>query len=293
MKLPIKAPGHDVQLPIIDRTHQQVASAAQPVTSIFRVLFRLLQLASRRRHLAEFAPQVQVLESCNTENFQGAPREEALWGETVFGAAADLLADLLVSGSRLKPSARSASFSACPAYRAKSDFLSGSSQFKPAPNSGPEDEYLGSWLNFRGLWNILLLPNILSLLCWQSVGEALSAGSRRRGMTSRSASGRVWPAVRLLHERRSAPVPDAPHGGGEVAFFSRATPTLLPALPSPARSSTALAIARCCVWCSSAREKSPSDLYAFPRFPYALPSCVWFSIAREKSPSDSCAHPRL
>ena len=53
------------------------------------------------------------------------------------------------------------------------------------------------------------------------------------------------------------------------------------------------------MWYASAWEKSPSDWYAFPRFPYALPSparsptslaiarrCVWYSIAREKSPSD-------
>ena len=34
----------------------------------------------------------------------------------------------------------------------------------PGPKMGPEDKYLGSWLNLRGHWNILLLPNILSIL---------------------------------------------------------------------------------------------------------------------------------
>jgi hypothetical protein len=32
------------------------------------------------------------------------------------------------------------------------------------PNLGPGEMYLGFWLNFRGHWNILRQPNILSLL---------------------------------------------------------------------------------------------------------------------------------
>ena len=32
------------------------------------------------------------------------------------------------------------------------------------PTLGPGEMYLGFWLNFRGHWNILRQPNILSLL---------------------------------------------------------------------------------------------------------------------------------
>jgi len=52
------------------------------------------------------------------------------------------------------------------------------------------------------------------------------------------------------------------------------------------------------LWYAIAWEKSPSESYAFPRFPYAVSSparsptslaivrcCVWYAIAWEKSPS--------
>jgi hypothetical protein len=78
------------------------------------------------------------------------------------------------------------------------------------------------------------------------------------------------------------------------------------AVPSPARSPTSFALARCCVWYSMALLKSPCESYAPPRFPYAWPSparaptsfaiatfCVWYSTALLKSPcDDSYAHPR-
>jgi hypothetical protein len=63
-------------------------------------------------------------------------------------------------------------------------------------------------------------------------------------------------------------------------------PRLLPGVPSPARSPNSLAIARRCAWYAIAWEKFPSDLYAFPRFPYAPPflarstSALWIAPAR-------------